>query len=303
MTSELAGLWERWRVPVFLLTIVALIAGSQFDGLGSVEGVLTLLAVPLVASLGAFAALRNETGRLKVAAIAVAALVALVSELEVREALFPGPALASVKLSPTHADATVQIPDGAGRVEIETNALLAADASHAQGKVSLDVERAGQHAQVNSAFSKSAGRRRVGRSSVGGGSIHAEEVARSEVEIPASGPLRLHLNALSGSLLPPIEVAVRTVSPLTHFFVVLLGLGAAGAFAVQWLASRRGVRTFYAAGIGIALAAATYTRHAYDPHRPFAAMIATMVVAMVAGGGSGLFLAALADRFARKPSS
>ena len=47
---------------------------------------------------------------------------------------------------------------------------------------------------------------------------------------------------------------------------------------------------------GIAMVAGAYARHAYDPNHPFAIMLATALVAVVAGGSGGLLLALLAER-------
>jgi hypothetical protein len=81
----------------------------------------------------------------------------------------------------------------------------------------------------------------------------------------------------------------------------VLSWAAAGlAIVAEALGARGGVRNRLASCVGIALALGLYLPHHFRASDAFGTVLAGLLVAVFAGGGSGLLLGALAARWARR---
>ncbi len=81
---------------------------------------------------------------------------------------------------------------------------------------------------------------------------------------------------------------------------LLLWVAAALAILVEGLGARGGVRSRLASCAGIALTLGWYLPQHFRASDAFGTVLAGLLVAMLAGGGSGLLLGALAARWARR---
>jgi hypothetical protein len=81
---------------------------------------------------------------------------------------------------------------------------------------------------------------------------------------------------------------------------VAIGLWAClpAALVVQIFAAYRGARSFFAIGIGIAVALGLFAPAHIDASERPGSVLAGLIVAFVAGGGGGVVAVALGDRFA-----
>jgi hypothetical protein len=103
---------------------------------------------------------------------------------------------------------------------------------------------------------------------------------------------------VGGAALAAIWGGAGPWQPALVWGLALLGVAAAG---VQLVAARVGARSFFSVGIGIAVALALFApTHVTLDERP-SSVLAALLVALVAGGGPGAAVVALADRFAPAP--
>jgi hypothetical protein len=292
-----------WRNTILVVLAGALLyIGSRIDVVRPWEATVVALLLPIVAIALGLAPLRVAPRVFAVAAV-LAVAAGAICELELYSAFFPPAPIASARLTPSHPDADLRIPDAQRTILLEARGHLGTDSGNAGGDYVLSLRRGSIEDSVSGHFERTVRTgRRMMRRMAPSTSVTTHETDVQELELAARGPVHVHLDSLEGNVRQRLDLSVHAPLGLDRWLVIALAGLFLVASIVEGLGARAGGDARFAAAVGAAAALAIYVVHRFDADDPLVTVIAGTIVAVAAGGGGGFVLGALARKLLAKPA-
>ncbi len=276
-----------------IAAIAAVLAASFFDALRSLEASALAMGAPLVAVLLSASRLRESIRPIAIAGGVLALGVVLLAELEIHHTISPPSPIAQADVSVRDREATLAVPDTLKDFEVELHGALGHGQVSTSGSVTVEVSRGDRKETLHAEFLRAASAVQGGRRGTRGGGAHTFDTVRHDVQLAGSGPVHVELVEITGSIGNHVRVGLRRALPLGGRFVLLLGALVALAVVVELMASRRGQRMTFAAGLVFAGAFAIGVRLRYTTADPLGGVFSAILLAAIVGGVAALAVGGL----------
>lgn len=277
------------------LAVLVIVLGFRFSVVGTPVAYLLIFGGPAVAVIATVWPHVSMRGGLRWLGVAVGLCVLLASEAAVLGSVVPPDPDAELELS-VGEHAGVALPGGSHDLTVVTHALIDGKAS---ADYEIDLRRGGDRVRVEGRLERAFHKGRRFRGMRTGGTV-VHETDSHDVTVSGDGPIDVELASLTGSLTPPLHIAISRSRQWLRW-AVIVGAALVGIAAIaQALARRRGHTTHLAIGCGIAAAFGALFPWYYNPDARLQFALGAAFFGLIAGSLAGGLLGRLVGGPAKK---